>query len=79
MIVPTAAAARAIATSPSGSTSRCNATGATRKGIETSVPRTVVDALTEPTSTSTRGRSRRRANAATLSRSVRSSAAPPAK
>ena len=79
MIVPAAAAARAIATSPSGSTRRWKATGATSSGIETSVPSTVVAVLTSQTSTSIRGRSRRRAKAATLSRSVRSSPAPPAK
>ena len=42
MTVPAAAAARAIATSPSGSTSRWKATGATSSGIETSAPSTVV-------------------------------------
>ncbi len=36
MIVPAVAAARAIATSPSGSTRRWNATGATSSGIEIS-------------------------------------------
>ena len=45
MIVPAAAAARAIATSPSGSTRRWKATGATSSGIEICVPSTVVAVL----------------------------------
>ena len=77
--VPAPAAARAIPASPSGCASRWKATGATRIGIATGSPSTVVLVVTSETSTSTRGRSRQRANAATFSRSVRSSPAPPAK
>ena len=79
MIVPAAAAAPAIASSPSGWTRRWKATGATSSGIETPVPSTVVAAVTSETSTRTRGRRRQCANAATLASSVRSSPAPPAK
>ena len=46
MIVPAAAAARAVAASPSGCASFCSATGATRTGAETGVPSTVVDVST---------------------------------
>jgi len=74
-----APAARAVATSPSGCASRWYATGATRIGIDTSCPRTVADVAMPDTSASTRGRSRSRWNAATFSRSVTSSPAPPAK
>ena len=42
MIVPAAAAARAMPGSPSGCASRWNAVGATSSGIETGVPSTVV-------------------------------------
>ena len=65
--------------SPSGWAMRCSATGATITGSAISVPRTVVLVVTSLTSTSTRGSSWRRANAASLSASVRSSPAPPAK
>jgi hypothetical protein len=47
--------------------------------METSAPKTVVAVLTRPTSTSMRGRSTQRLNAATFSPSVHSSPAPPAK
>ncbi len=57
---------------------RCSAVGATSTGIETGSPRTVVAVLTALTSTRTRGRSRGRDHAATFSRRVRSSPAPPA-
>ena len=57
MIVPAAAAARAIPHSPSGCAIFCNATGATITGIAISVPSTVVDVEISLTSTSTRGRS----------------------
>ncbi len=79
MIVPAAAAARAMPTSPSGWARRWNATGATSSGIDTVVPSTVVAVVGSETSTSTRGRSRQRPKASTFSRSVRSSPAPPAK
>ena len=77
MTVPTPAAARAIASSPSGCTVRWNAVGATNSGIELSVPRTVVAVVTSETSTSIRGRRIQRSNAARFSRSVHSSFAPP--
>jgi len=76
--VPTVRAARAIPTSPSGCATRWNATGATASGIDSSSPSTVVAVVQPATSTSTRGRSCQRPNAATLSRSVTSSPAPPA-
>ena len=57
MSVPAAAAARAIPGSPSGCASLWIAVGATRSGIETGVPSTVVAVVTSETSTSTRGRS----------------------
>ena len=79
MIVPAAAAARAMPTSPSGCASRWNATGATSTGIDTVVPSTVVAVDGSATSTSTRGRSCQRRKASTFSRSVHSSSAPPAK
>ena len=77
--VPEAVAARAVATSPSGSSSRCIANGATRTGSDTGVPSKVVAADAPPTSTSTRGRKRQRPKAARLARSVTSSPAPPSK
>ena len=73
------ATARAVASSPSGWASRCIASGAITTGSAISVPSTVVAVETWPTSTSTRGRSLRCSNAATLSRRVTSSPAPPAK
>jgi hypothetical protein len=79
MSVPAAAAARAVPASPSGWAMRWKATGATRSGIETRVPSTVVSVDTSVTSQRTRGRRRQRANASTFQRSVRSSSAPPAK
>src|SRR5436190_848911 len=54
MIVPAAAAARAIPHSPSGWASFCSATGATITGIAISVPSTVVAVVTALTSTTTR-------------------------
>ena len=46
MIVPAAAAARAIPGSPSGCAMRCSAVGATSTGVATSVPSTVVAVVT---------------------------------
>ena len=46
MTVPAAAAARAIASSPSGCTVRWKAVGATNRGIELFVPSTVVSVVT---------------------------------
>ena len=79
MIVPAAAAPRAMAFSPSGWARPWNATGATSTGKATSVPSTVVAVVLVETSTSMRGRRTQRPNAATFSRSVHSSFAPPAK
>ena len=76
--VPTAAAARAIATSPSGCATRWNATGATISGIDSDSPSTVVWVVQPATSTSTRGRSCQRRYASTFQRRVSSSPAPPA-
>jgi len=55
---PVVATARPIATSPSGCAPSCCAIGATRTGVRTAVPRTVVATDTEPTSWSTCGRNR---------------------
>ena len=77
MTVPAAAAARAIASSPSGCTVRWKAVGATNRGIELFVPSTVVSVVTCETSTSIRGRRIQRSNAVRFSRSVHSSFAPP--
>ncbi len=76
--VPAAAAARAIPGSPSGCASFWIAVGATRSGIDTSAPSTVVAAETDATSTSTRGRSFSRCQASTLPESASSSPEPPA-
>jgi hypothetical protein len=77
--VSAAAAARAVAGSPSGWHIFWIAVGATSSGIDTSVPSTFVAVETLLTSTSMRGRSFRRLNAATFSARVSSSHAPPAK
>ena len=74
-----AAAARAVAHSPSGCSSRCMANGAIPSGIETGVPSTVVAVEISLTSTSVRGRKRQRPYAAVFARSVTSSPAPPSK
>ena len=79
MSAPAFAAARAVATSPSGSISRCIANGATPSGEDTCVPSSVVAVLTAPTSTSMRGRNRQREYEATFARRVTSSPAPPSK
>ena len=79
MIVPAAAAARAMPPSPSSCAIRWIATGATSTGIETGVRSTVVAALVSLTSTSTRGRSAQRRQPSTLSARAHSSSAPPAK
>src|ERR1035438_5739304 len=52
--VPSAAAARAVASSPASHASLWNAVGATRMGIETGAPRTVVERSRSDTSTRTR-------------------------
>jgi len=74
--VPIAAAARAVAHSPSGCASRWNAVGATSTGIDTGVPNAVVASAHDPTSTRHFGRSRIRRHAASLSPNVTSSSAP---
>jgi hypothetical protein len=79
MIVPKAAAARDIATSPSGCACRWYAIGATMIGAARSAPRTVRSVVTVVTSRSSRGRSVQRRYALTFSRSVHSSPAPAAK
>jgi hypothetical protein len=78
MIVPAAAAARAVSHSPAGSASRWKAVGASTTGIVMSVPSrlTARSRFTGPRSTL--GSSRRRANADSFARNVTSSSAPPA-
>ena len=78
MIVPAAAAARAIPGSPSGCASLWIAVGATSSGIETGVPSTVVAVETSATSTRTRGRSFSARQASTFPARASSSPAPPA-
>ena len=78
MKTPAAVAARAVATSPSGSRRPCSANGAIPIGIVTRRPRMVVERSRALVSTSTRGMKRHRAKASMFSRIVRSSPAPPA-
>jgi hypothetical protein len=78
IIVPAAAAARAVASSPSGCAIRCDAIGATMSGRAIGWPSTVVASETCETSTSIRGTSHQRAQAARLPRNVSSSRAPDA-
>ena len=78
MIVPAAAAARAVASSPSGWASFCEAIGATITGRAIGWPRIVVASETVDTSTSMRGTSHQRPHAARLPRNVCSSRAPDA-
>ena len=68
--VPAVAAARAVASSPASVKKRCIAVGATRIGVATGVPSTVVDRSTVETSRSTWGRSVHRRQASTFSRRV---------
>ena len=77
--VPAAAAAFATATSPSGWNSRWCPTGATITGSQIRVPITVVARSGSAMPASIRGRNRIRANAAIVSRSARSSPAPPSR
>ena len=79
MTVPAAAAACATATSPSGWNSRWWPTGATITGSEMRVPITVVARSGSGIPPSIRGTNRIRANAAIVSRSARSSPAPPSR
>ena len=76
MIVPTVRAARAVASSPSGSARRWKAVGATSTGTGTAVPSTVVEASMVDTSTSTRLWKRHRWKARSFSRTVHSVRAP---
>jgi len=78
MKIPAAVAARAVATSPSGSRRPCSANGAMPMGIATRRPRTVVERSRALVSTRTRGMKRQRAKASVFSRIVRSSPDPPA-
>jgi hypothetical protein len=79
MIVPAAATARAVASSPSGWARRWNAVGATNTGIDAREPSSVTPSSRSPPPRSTRGTSRSAPNAVSFSRSVISSSAPPAK
>jgi len=78
MIVPAAAAARAVASSPSGCAIRCDAIGATMTGRAIGWPRIVVASDTCETSINIRGTSHQRPQAARLPRNVCSSRAPDA-
>src|SRR5258708_3584315 len=75
---PAAAAPRAVASSPSGWATRWSAVGASRIGWGRSSPSRRVRVSRAVTSTSARLRSVRRANAARLPATLRSSSAPPA-
>ena len=79
MIVPKFAAARDIATSPSGCAWRWYAMGATMIGAARSAPSTVRRVVTRATSRSILGRSVQRRYALTFSCNVHSSPAPAAK
>ena len=74
---PARSAARATASSPSGSAMRVKPVGASTSGYGSGLPSNVVDGSTLPTDRSTRGRNSMRANASLLLRSERSSSAPP--
>ncbi len=74
---PARSAARATASSPSGSAMRVNPVGASTSGNGSGLPSSVVDGSTSPTDRSTRGRNSMRAKASLLLRSERSSSAPP--
>ena len=76
--VPSEAAARAVASSPSRWARRWNAVGARAMGNASGVPSTAVSSETFETSFRTRGRSAHRANARRFSASVHSSPAAPA-
>ncbi len=78
MIVPAAAADRAVASSPSGWAIPCAAIGAIMIGSEIGSPRTDVAVDTVETSMSIRGTSHQRRHAARLPRNVCSSRAPDA-
>ena len=73
---PAAAAARAMATSPSGSAARCSVIGATPTGSAEPSPSSVHEVSTSRTSRSTCGATRIERHACVASRSVTSSRAP---
>ena len=74
---PTAAAARATASSPSGWTIDCTPIGASSSGAGISVPATITERSRSETSRSIRGTIRQRRNASWLERMVSSRPAPP--
>ena len=73
---PTAAAARAVASSPSGSRIAWTPIGASSNGAGIAVPSTVVERSRSATSRSIRGTVRQRRKAAALARIVSSLPAP---
>ena len=75
---PAAAAARTVASSASGCASSWTDIGAIASGMADGAPAIVVAVLTRETVTSTRGRKRRRSQAASFSARVTSSHDPPA-
>ena len=75
---PTSAAARAIASSPSGWASVCTPIGASSTGAGSSVPSTVRASVRSETSRSIRGAIRQWSNASRLARIVLPRPAPPA-
>ena len=75
---PAAAAARAIATSPSGSAARCSVIGAIPRGRSYVVPSRSVEVSTWRTSRRMRGATRMDCQAATASPTLISSRAPSA-
>ena len=75
---PSAAAARADASSASGCTIDCTPTGASISGAGIAVPSTVVAGRAAETSRSIRGTIRQRSNASRFACIVRSAPAPPA-
>jgi hypothetical protein len=75
---PRAAAARAVASSPSGCTIDCTPTGATMTGAGIAVPSTVVPRSRTVASRSMRGTMRQRSNASRLARAVAPTPALPA-
>ena len=76
MTVPASAAARAVASSPSGCAARWSVVGAIASGVRTSVPSRVVPTSTSVTSRSTRGRKRKVSQADSASAAETPSRAP---
>ncbi len=77
IVSPTAAAARATASSPSGSSIDCNPIGASATGAGIRVLSTVTARSRAETSRSIRGTIRQRRNASRFARTVVSRPAPP--